>query len=1133
MDIPKPIRKEETQFSIPKPVRATEVGGYSKNDLLEDRYYIPIENYMRRRYGDQVVGEGISRKDIVNQYLNNMRGFSGGNSVRAVSEVSWLNSLEEEEYQIAGEAYSIYENMENLFGGEMTIGERADGFWDFTRTSLLDPVNILSFGLGKAAASGGSKTATVLAQKSAKKAYLDAIKKGASKEVAKEAGDKIWSKEISRMAAEETAKAVQRQSIPAGVKRLGTSAAGREIGAAMTSDALLSMGTDRAYQYGLILTDNQEEHSWAQTGLAAFGSLIMGGIQVGGILATGRTGFVIPEEGFKPNAVQQQKSMSNVLKDFGEDVIRYVEKGNWKDDVAKGRQLSDIDNDFWRYMLIGNEDLGIKGLARSAKEQGYVYIPREEDSISNFVGDLLKDASEEDIRGFISLFENNTGIKMTDLSPEGEGIQVVGDFVEEFSNNFKKWASDSGRNQNALSQTARILGKDPKDVTREDIAKHFLPEPVDEKTKGFFSKYIDAENIAEKVGSAAEKFQNNTIRMIVSNLATTQLNVGGWAFASAMNSLSDISLGIMHGGGKILKSLAVGDIQNTQAGWRQIKSSADLQRQKIANLLDPQMTYDTWKAMAEAQPQRFREQMYVLPGGIEDTKKLSRNIGFDADQTNFGDNAEAFVDFVGRTQFVKMQDVWTKSQEYMYQIDKGIRAKYGQSLSEFMSDPNVAAKMATQEYAELHAKANYETMRAIFSQSFKGKGAIGEIAAVIEDARNIPGVGILVPFGRFFNNTLAFMSDSLGVSAVAKAAGFNKQRSTWELASRAAMSYGLVFSLMDSELEYADMGLNWDQAVDKRTGEVVSYKFAFPYSAYKAAARLAALKGSDNHSVPPELGEQILKDVFGQLTRQLDETTQGTLDIVLAAMSDDGPDAGKLALEAFRQIGSQFGSGWTRFLEPFNQTLSLTQGTDFKSIDRKQGNRFINDTFRYMDQFGQVFGIQEGEQRVDAARGEPRADASKFMSPTRYQGPLSNTERVLNIVGKPTFKLNSMTLDAGADNRYNQLFNAYIEREASKLIENKSFQEGDLRTRQMMVDKIIQKSKKFVMDQLESGVSRSGDAAFKLMFDINNKGRTNVERVLRERFDGKKLDDLSYNQLLTLEGILNTEDDIRELGIEW
>ena len=69
---------------------------YTIRDKNEDEYYDTIEDYMGIRFGVDEFRE-YTREDVVNKFLNNMRGFSGGNSIRAINEIAFLNSYDEDE----------------------------------------------------------------------------------------------------------------------------------------------------------------------------------------------------------------------------------------------------------------------------------------------------------------------------------------------------------------------------------------------------------------------------------------------------------------------------------------------------------------------------------------------------------------------------------------------------------------------------------------------------------------------------------------------------------------------------------------------------------------------------------------------------------------------------------------------------------------------------------------------------------------------------------------------------------------------------------------------------------------------------------------------------------------------------
>ena len=65
--------------SDPLPVQEIVPESYSQNDLTDDKYFGLIERYIEKRFGVDEFRD-YSKEEVVNKFLNNMRGFSGGNS---------------------------------------------------------------------------------------------------------------------------------------------------------------------------------------------------------------------------------------------------------------------------------------------------------------------------------------------------------------------------------------------------------------------------------------------------------------------------------------------------------------------------------------------------------------------------------------------------------------------------------------------------------------------------------------------------------------------------------------------------------------------------------------------------------------------------------------------------------------------------------------------------------------------------------------------------------------------------------------------------------------------------------------------------------------------------------------------
>ena len=60
--------------------------------------------------------------------------------------------------------------MANLYSDETTLSETVGGTWDYIRSAVADPVNLISLGVGKIFAGAGTKIAIKSAQGLAKAA---------------------------------------------------------------------------------------------------------------------------------------------------------------------------------------------------------------------------------------------------------------------------------------------------------------------------------------------------------------------------------------------------------------------------------------------------------------------------------------------------------------------------------------------------------------------------------------------------------------------------------------------------------------------------------------------------------------------------------------------------------------------------------------------------------------------------------------------------------------------------------------------------------------------------------------------------------------------------------------------------
>ena len=1088
-----------------------------------------------------------------------MRGFSGGNTVRAVNELAFLNSLNPddeddlEKLNKVGKFYTMFEGMETLFG-DTTASEKLEILGDYTREAILDPATLIGLGVGKFLASGGTKVASRLAQKKAMQIYKKNLLKGKSKETAKKQADKMWAKTMRGAARDEKNIAVQnklKKESARGMKALATKQGLKEVAGVTLVDTVAGVGSALAYEDGLVRTTGREGNYLVAGGLGAIGSLAVGGgLGATSVLLSRKSGdLALPATDVAP--VEKVRNINRVTDSLLQHINKMGGKDSWREKVNAGKNLAvgDYGDTFFEEMLLGNEDKGLIGLAEVMYEQGFTYTPRYSgDKVSNFVSDVIKEADPQDIKNFLTDFEEMTGITMY-TSKEAGIDKKLRDFTPaDFSKAFAYWASKRGEGLGAISRLNRIITgeRDVRNTTFSDFTQSMFDTGLAQKKSAegsslFRGKLKDVDLAFGAEGIKAG--QNRIVRMLVSAPSTSYLNLVGWGAATAINSATDVGMGLLFAG----KGLGQKLLQNENAGESLRIAGAYLRanKQKIRNMLDPNMTYDAFKSISIKNPDAMRELVRVLPGGIEDIDKVLKQSGFNPDETIGGAVSEKVVDFAQFISFVKMQDVFTKSQEFIYQLDKNLDITYGKSFSEFFKDPNAARLMNEKKYKQAVARATYETQKAIFSLSYKDDTTIGELAGFVENFRNTPGVGLLAPFGRFFNNTVAFSMDMTGISFIQKLASPASQtRSAKELGLRGAIGLGFIGTMIQDEQIYREQGLGPFQRIDPETGGIADEKFNFPTSHFKAGARILSYAAEGKK--PPEGEVKQISDIIGinQLTRQLNQTVDGFGNSVNKVISGDISIIEGVA-NTFGGIASQVVSGTTRFIDPYNALVGLGIRRDkYKHVDRKQGSKTINNALRYMDQFIAATVGDLQQEKFSASIGDIRSDASKQLAYREVE--LTDTAKILNIIGRPNYLADKRTKIAVAGNRYNEIFHDTVEVLAGDLLRREAFKKGkiegsgstQLEVRTKLVNNIFTEAREITKYLMETGAESLSDMQLQKLLDLEGKFTIpKIDRALEnlkmEFGEDLEFQDLSNSQLQVLEDYLENNKMLDEYGMSF
>ena len=187
-------------------------------------------------------------------------------------------------------------------------------------------------------------------QREAIKAMNDAALSGASQEVIEKAGQQAF-KEALKVAKKRTVNNIDTYTnqllSSRGFKRLATKGALAEIGTVTAIDAVASSSMEALYQNGLIRTNVEEEYKWGLVGLAALGSVIIGGITAGRQMARGELGTKV-----SPLTAATVPQRRKVLQDLTNQLVQYgnsqvPKTSEWLSKVDAGRELRDLDSDFF------------------------------------------------------------------------------------------------------------------------------------------------------------------------------------------------------------------------------------------------------------------------------------------------------------------------------------------------------------------------------------------------------------------------------------------------------------------------------------------------------------------------------------------------------------------------------------------------------------------------------------------------------------------------------------------------------------------------------------------------------------------------------------------------------------------
>ena len=1117
----------EEEFEKSMLPEGVEPGSYSENDMSKNPELFDIVfEYMSNRYGLQAV-ENKSNKDIVNKFLNNRRGVAmAGNSLRVAAETAYLFDAKEnpEELKKVAKAYTLYKNMAEITDKDTTWPETGEAVGDVMREILLDPFNFLTLGVGKIVGGTATKVGVKTLENYVMKEVQKQLLKGVSKETIKKSSTAIFRKAAivaSKEGGEEIAKYSARMLANKGVKRIFTSAGMKEVGTATVLDSIAGSGFEYLYQRQLVDSEAQEDVDRYAVGLAALSSLVIGGVSAGLVAKRGFSDQALVSEvvkGGNPSAVAKELKKS-IEKHFSEMGQNLTGETSWVSKVSRGNELDVQDTEFFTKLLLGESDkdgnVKLKGLAQTMQEQGFYFTKKDDnDKLSNFISDFITDMEPDDVKSIITGFEKAAGVKLKGLGDKSP---------TSFANAFAKKMNNSAQSMNSASQVAKRLNIDIADL---DV-NTYLEDALGLRLTGLTKGDELATKLTNKGLSKIAAGQNNFIRLLVAHPSTSMLNVMGYGASSGLGSVNDIIRGTVHlgvGQTQQLIGMSAKGVGRKRLGAALLKANAN----RIKLFLDPEMTAAAYKSALLRNSGPLNELSKVQAGGIDVSTSLDKML----DTSKIGGYIDKYVDVAQTATFVKSQDIFTKSQEYIFQMDKALRVTFDKSYKEFYNWEEASKVMATKKYKELELSAVTKVMEHTFSKSYKGTGVLGEVGGVIEDFRKLPFLGLMVPFGRFFNNTVDFTAKNMiGVNTVAKLAGKYPDKTHGELVTQGLVAGGLIYTLAANEQEKRKQGLGMYDTIDPATGGVVSQQYDYPISLFIAAARFFSYS-MEGEKAPPELFSRIAKDFGGGgLTRNLTDAGGLATDAVSALFLGELEKSGASGRELVDTIGSQLIGGFTRSWEPVDSVIGLIAGTEMRPQNIKDGNRFVGKALTYIDNTAQLFmGEPFNDPKVDAVQGERDVQLTKNLGVRTVR--LTNSLRVMNMLSlnswdnNASFKASKMA--AGAANEYNRMFFQEMELVATRMMESPAFRELPLDTQRAEWKERVTEIREVSRSRL--AYEYTGEqSTFGVQLEITDKySLDDIRENMSELGYEGDLGDLNDGQIELLKGQLDSQKSIEE-----
>ena len=1092
-----------------------------KKDLKSGRNAREIRDYMSQRFGvDYRKDQGKSDEDVVEDFVDHMRYFNS-NIVTTAGEVRYIRDADDTKKATAARAYELYDKLGSVFTNDGFMGA-VDGMKDYFMATIKDPstyAGLLTGGIAKASGVGLTQAGRMATKRAAVEAGKKALASGATQQAAKEAGE-----EAAKMAAKRFAAEGVKNPVSAKIRRQAArrereiflleakKRARKEVlkKQSVKDNKKVLMGTtaldstfavmhDVTLQNTLLKAGAQQDYNLVQTGFSSVLGGIGGATQLLFGRATGKSGLsdsdILVEsarartesregidEAARQLSARQSAKQIKLSEEAAKDAAAIImEKARaWDVKVEAGKDSFDdvpTSVDFIKDMMLGPDGDGKGGLVKLFKDQG-LKLPKGF-TVSDVMTSVVQSMSQEELKKI-----NRS------LEPKGFTLGQTTELATSLGDLLAIEIRKGGQVLNVMSQVRKTLDA-------ANLHGHQLIEG-----QAGTIKALDDEAKKAKKAKVGQYGQNLWRRMLVSSPSTTAVNVLGFGQFYVGQSLADL----FSATGSTMYGLAKGGTR-TEAGresLRVAKVYMQIQSQKIRNLLDPYTTHDTYMQFLNENKDLRSILFESYTGGVE---RSGKRYGIDPDSAWFK-RAEALADGSNRLTGVKLQDTFTKSQMYITEMDKWLRLNKGVTLEETLKKGDLSVIDD-----DVIGGALDTTMKSVFAKDYTTEDQLLNAAAKqVENFSNIPVIGTILPFGRFFNNTLATAYQwSVGGMVEGASAIMKKEKrniKTVEAFSRSLVGFSSLKLAMEYDERKREKGYAWHH-MDTGGGKVIDAKNMFPVSLWLAVGRAGNLS-KNGETVPRDLIEDVTAQLaVGQFARDLQFGND--LYNMFDVLYNQEEGARQASFNALYKQGGNILAGFTRPLDALNKMVGFINDSDTaKDVRQEKGfSTFTVGASKYVDNLLEIFsdkidGITGEELRVATREGKIK-DANPILRimgitqvPTR-----TGVEKAYSMAEAHPWKANERSQIPAYDKILNEVVVPLFEERVLDVIGSDSWKNASVNTRRVQLNSIKNDVKSQVRKHLLTTDLPEGSINAlrrKAAVTGSREERAEARKFLKERF---------------------------------